>query len=184
MAGVCAANPMLTELIVVDNASTDDTAETVKSCRLPNMTTRLVYEPRRGQCYARNTGIAVARGEVVLFTDDDIRFPDNWIAGMSEPILSGRADAVVGGVRIAPHLERCWMESTHRTWLAGTQDINPKQPERMVGASMAFARQVLDKVPQFDTELGPGRLAFLTKLSLAGSLKSPVTGSQARLIPP
>ena len=160
MADVCVPDTMPTELIVVDNASTDETAEVVQQCQLPNMLVRYVHEPRRGQCYARNTGMAEAHGDVFLFTDDDVRPPENWIEGMCGPILRGEVDAIVGGVEIAPHLNKPWMTSYHRTWLASTEGINPEAPQNMVGANMAFSRKVLKKVPAFDTELGPGQLGF------------------------
>src|SRR5256885_122646 len=97
------------ELLVVDNASTDDTAEVVKTCRLPNIPLRYLHEPKPGQSNARNSGLANTTGEVILFTDDDVRVSANWIEGMAEPILARKADAVAGGVRIAKELERGWM---------------------------------------------------------------------------
>lgn len=150
------------ELIVVDNASTDHTADVVRACTLPNMTVRYVYEPQRGLCYARNTAVRLANGEIILFTDDDVRLPHNWIEGMCAPILSGRAHAVAGGVRIAPHLERSWMGRHHREWFfASTEDADKWDgPPLMIGANMAFSREVLAKVPGFDTELGPGALGL------------------------
>lgn len=108
------------ELIVVDNALTDDTAEVVASCNLTAIQVRYVHEPRRGKGYAYNRGTAEAQGEVLLFTDDDMRVPANWIAGMCEPVLSGQADAVAGGVKIAPHLERPWMTPGHKAWFAAS----------------------------------------------------------------
>ena len=148
------------ELIVVDNGSTDDTAEVVRQCRLPNMEVRYILESQRGQCHARNAGVAAAQGEIILFTDDDLRFSPDWIAGMCEPILSGQAEAVAGGVALAPHLRRSWMTQEHQSWLASTASIAQEEQPRMVGANMAFSRKVLEKVPQFDTDLGPGALGF------------------------
>lgn len=160
VAQVSVPEQMPTELLVVDNASTDATAEVVASCRLPHMPVRYIHEPRRGKGYAYNTGMAAAQGEVFLFTDDDVRPPKNWIVGICGPILRGEADAVAGGVRIADHLERPWMETLHRNWLASTEGIDADKPNRMVGANMAFSREVLNKVPKFDVELGPGALGF------------------------
>jgi len=162
VAQVCVPEQMPTELLVVDNASTDVTAEVVASCHLPNMPVRYIHEPRRGKGYAYNTGMAAARGEVFLFTDDDVRPPKNWIEGMCGPILRGEADAVAGGVTIAPHLERAWFSPTQRGWLA---ELKHPRWERMsqaflVGANMAFSRNVLEKVPAFDPELGPGATGF------------------------
>ena len=151
---------MPAELVVVDNGSTDDTADVVQQCRLPNMPVRYILEPRRGKGYAYNLGMAEAAGAVFLFTDDDVRPPQDWIAGMCGPILSGEADAVAGGVLLAPHLRRDWMTREHQNWLAGTDDIANEEQARMVGANMAFSRRVLAKVSGFDTELGPGALGF------------------------
>ena len=166
---------LLTEVIVVDNGSTDGTAELVQGYSLPNMPVRYLHEPRRGQCYARISGMTASKGAIVIFTDDDLRFPVNWIAGMCRPILEGRADAVIGGVRIASHLVRDWQGPQHLAWLAESVAPSPASPAdnhntsnnanvvdlpAMIGANMAFGRHVLEKVPAFDVELGPGALGF------------------------
>jgi glycosyltransferase involved in cell wall biosynthesis len=148
------------ELIVVDNASTDSTAEVVKACHPPRMTVHYVYEAKRGQSHARNAGLACAEGDILLWTDDDVRPPRNWIEEMCAPILSGKAQAVAGGVTTAPHLARPWMEDTHRSWLAETNWIDAQEPQSMVGANMAFSREVLKQVPAFDVELDPGALGY------------------------
>lgn len=148
------------ELIVVDNASTDATSAMASSFPLENMPLHVIQEPRPGQCHARNTGLAAAAGEILLFTDDDLRLPANWLAGMCEPIRTGQADAVAGGVSLAPHLLKPWMEPVHRYWLAETGPPQPSLRVELVGANMAFARHVLEKVPGFDTNLGPGALGF------------------------
>lgn len=144
------------ELIVVDNASTDDTPEVVRAVLLSNMLLRYVSEPRRGKGYAYNRGMAEASGEIFLFTDDDVRPPQNWIAGMCEPIRAGHADAVAGGIKLAPHLHRLWLTEKHARSVASTEYLPTDQPINLVGANMAFSRHVLEKVPQFDLELGPG----------------------------
>src|SRR5258708_3514138 len=96
------------ELVVVDNGSTDHTKNVVAHCAIPDISVRYVLESRRGQCFARNRGISETTGEVIIFTDDDVRPAHNWIEGMCRPILTGLADAVAGGVHIAPHLQRPW----------------------------------------------------------------------------
>ena len=160
MAGVLVPETMPTELIVVDNGSTDNTAEVVQQCQLPNMPVRYVHEPKRGLCYARNAGMVAAQGEVFLWTDDDLRLPTGWIAGMCGPILRGEAEAVAGAVTLAPHLERGWMQSIHRDWLATTTFTNVQKAGGLVGANMAFDKRVLEDVPAFDLELGSGSLGF------------------------
>lgn len=144
------------ELVVVDNASTDKTPAVVRAIELPNMPVRLIKQLRPGVSGARNTAVRAANGKILLVTDDDTRLPENWIIVLCEPIRLGTADAVVGKVVIPPHLKRTWMQPFHRAILSSTECMNEQDPQDMFGASMAFSRRVLEKVPGFDPELGPG----------------------------
>ena len=148
------------ELLVVDNGSSDRTRQTVESTQLDNMPVRYIHEPRTGLCRARNRGLAEVNSDIFLFTDDDVRVPTDWIERMCRPIACGAADAVAGGVKIAPALERDWLRGFVRIWLASTADMVGQQDLQLIGANMAFSRRVLEKVPSFDTELGAGALGF------------------------
>lgn len=158
----CAVPPETpAEVLVVDNGSTDHTRRVVEETPVPNMTVRYLFEPTVGQCYARNLGLREAQGEIILFIDDDVRPPADWLARMCDPILRGEADAVCGGVEIPPELERPWFKlGFFRTRLASTDQFDPAKVDTMVGANMTFSRRVLEKVPSFDLELGPGALGF------------------------
>jgi glycosyltransferase involved in cell wall biosynthesis len=146
------------ELVVVDNGSADGTSRAVEQMLLSNMPVRIVREPAPGQSHARNRGLAETEGEILLFTDDDVRVPRDWIEGMCRPILEGEADAVAGGVRFPPELDD--KIRICRSWFASTEEIIATRPDRFVGANMAFSRQVLQQMPAFDIELGPGALGF------------------------
>jgi glycosyltransferase involved in cell wall biosynthesis len=159
------------ELLIVDNGSTDSTAKVAQEAAPPAFETRYLFAPRPGKGHAYNAAITAARGEIILFTDDDVRVPEDWIGGMCEPILSGRGHAVAGGVKIAPHLQRTWMTWLHKSWLASTEFLRPDEPESIVGASMGYAREVFSKVPAFDTELGPGSRGFHDESLLAAQLR-------------
>lgn len=146
------------ELLVVDNGSSDDTASVVRSQAGHGYVVRYVLEPRIGKSHGLNRGIDESTGDVILFTDDDVRFPVNWVCGMCGPIVDGRSDAVAGGVRIAPFLLKPWMTRIHRSWLASTEWLTPDFSKGLVGANMAVSRGVLKRVPRFDPELGGGAL--------------------------
>lgn len=147
----------LVELLVVDNGSKDGTAEVVKGWNPPaGMNKRYVYELQPGKGHAYNAGIREAKGDILLFTDDDVRVPENWILGMIEPIESGRADAVAGGVRLAQHLMRSWMTPKMQRQLSSTVGRGADSPWSLIGANMSFHRRVLGKVPKIDEQLGPG----------------------------
>lgn len=148
------------ELLLVDNGSTDITHQVVRGARLEGVEIRYAYENRPGKCLALNRGLAETDGELILFTDDDVRPPEDWLAGMCQPLIDHGPCAVAGGVRIAPHLQRPWMTALHRSWLAASDWLDRDQPRGMIGANMGFCRDVLQRVPAFDPELGPGALGF------------------------
>lgn len=65
----------LFEVIVVDNGSTDDTADAVRKFDFVT----LLSEPIPSSYRSRNQGLAAARGEYVLFTDGDCIPASNWV---------------------------------------------------------------------------------------------------------
>lgn len=148
------------DALIVDNGSTDETPNVVAVHRGGALEVSYLHEARRGKGHAYNRGLAESRGEIAIFTDDDVRPHRDWIRCLCAPIREGRADAVAGAIAIAPHLIRPWMTPLHRSLLAATDDWDWSKPSAMNGANMAFAKYVLAKVPAFDPALGPGALGF------------------------
>ena len=91
------------ELIVVDNGSTDDTAAVLRrfASRLP---LRVVAEPQLGLSRARNAAVVAARGDYVLWTDDDVRVDEHWLVAY-EAAVARAPDAAVFGGPIRPEFE-------------------------------------------------------------------------------
>ncbi|MEG3167870.1 glycosyltransferase [Sphingomonas sp. LB3N6] len=81
------------EIIVVDNASTDDMASL--QSRYPMV--RWLYEATPGSYAARNTGIAVARGRILAFTDSDCLPSAGWLEHGIAPLLGNDPPSFVGG---------------------------------------------------------------------------------------
>jgi glycosyltransferase involved in cell wall biosynthesis len=148
------------EVLVVDNGSRDGTESVVRRHCPFGSPTLYLSEPRPGKSTALNRGLAAARGEYVLFTDDDVRPANGWLDAIVGPLASGQADAVSGRVTLAPHLRRPWMRPIHEAWLAATDYLDAESPTTAVGANMAVRRAVLSRVPGYDPELGPGRLGL------------------------
>jgi len=147
------------ELLVIDNGSTDGTKSVVQQTNMSNMPLRYTFEGQNGKCHAHNRGMAEANGEVFLWTDDDVRVPADWIERMCRPIVSGEVDAMQSGIKMAPHLRKPWLTRA----LAGILlDWTPDRVESptLVGANMAFAKQVRERVPFFDPDLGPGARGY------------------------
>jgi glycosyltransferase involved in cell wall biosynthesis len=102
------------EVIVVDNGSRDTTAELVRAHPIG---ARIETERARGPYAARNTGIAVARGEILAFTDADCLPEPRWLAEGLAAIESG-AD-LVGGciVQMASANPSVWERYDRATYL-------------------------------------------------------------------
>src|SRR5581483_7153755 len=76
------------EIIVVDNASTDDTRQVIENFARTNQRLRYLYEARAGLSYARNAAIKNSQGELLAFTDDDVLVTENWLAEIHREFAS------------------------------------------------------------------------------------------------
>ena len=80
------------EIIVVNNNSTDNTAELVKACGV-----RCILETKQGITPARNTGLQHARGKYILNADADTIYPKDWIEEMAKPLIEQDDVAITYG---------------------------------------------------------------------------------------
>ena len=109
---VCSLNnrERLTEVLIVDNNSTDATAAIVASyaSKLP---IRRVVETAQGLSYARNRALKEFKGEILLFTDDDVCLDVDWLSGFFK--AAGQfSNAQYFGGRIIPK----WEDQPPRRW--------------------------------------------------------------------
>ena len=144
------------ELIVVDNASKDHTADVVQAAQLPNFTVRYLYEGRAGKSNALNSALAAAQGEVLLFTDDDVVPAKDWLEKIATPLLRRECEGVMGQILLADDLLRPWMKADHKMALSAFDGPTTE----LVGANMGLHRSVFQCIPGFDNELGPGISGF------------------------
>ncbi len=82
------------EVIVVDDGSTDNTAEIIK-----NYPVRYYYQKNSGPAAARNKGVYKSKSEIILFTDADCVPSENWIKEMVKPLKSTETAAVKGAYK-------------------------------------------------------------------------------------
>jgi glycosyltransferase involved in cell wall biosynthesis len=80
------------EIIVVDNNSTDKTREIAKK-----FGAILVSEKNQGVAFARNKGVKIAKGEILVFTDADTILPKNWLSRIKEEFEEDKELIAFGG---------------------------------------------------------------------------------------
>lgn len=150
------------EVVVANNGSTDNTAEVLRSWegRLP---LRSVWEPLPGVSRARNAALSAARGELIIFTDDDVTVPTEWVAEYvrayqdkgSGYYFGGPIDSELEGpppshewLRIAPASVKGldWGEEAHEL----------ERGEYFTGANWACSSDAAQKAGGFDVRMGPG----------------------------
>lgn len=88
------------EIVVVDNASRDGTADVVQRYQASwkaNCRIRYVFEPQQGAAFARQKAIQEARGNLVAFLDDDNLPMPNWISSAYEFALEHPSAGAFGG---------------------------------------------------------------------------------------
>ena len=160
------------EVVVVDNAPTDDqVAELIAGRRWP-VPVRRVTEPRPGLAWARNAGLRAAAGQIVGYLDDDERPDRHWLAELARGFGQAPGVAGVSGSVLPAVLDttaQCLFErfgghSKGRGFTpeifdaASHADQHPLYPLPPfgVGASIAFDRAALLDSGGFDVALGAG----------------------------
>jgi glycosyltransferase involved in cell wall biosynthesis len=153
------------ELIVVNNASTDDTANVIEaaSAAFP-VPLRHLHEPVAGKSWALNRAIATANGDVLALTDDDVLVADDWLETLRQ-IFEDPAIGLVGG-RVDPRWEKpapVWLRVDDGEYYNGmsaplallhygqAQDLGDRSA---VGANMGVRRAIAQQVGGFATHLG------------------------------
>ena len=136
------------EIVVIDDGSTDGTADIVDALRLPNV--RVVRQENQGKPAALNNGIAHARHDIVVMMDGDTVFEPSTVRELVQPFGDPRVGAVAGNAKVGNRdsLIGSWQ---HIEYVMGFNldrrmyDVLRCMPT-IPGAVGAFRRQALERV--------------------------------------
>jgi GT2 family glycosyltransferase len=161
------------EILIVDQSEQHDDATTRFLEALPAGARRVAQQPPNLPG-ARNRGIREARGDVVVFVDDDMSVPPTTLARIAAAYEDERIDALTATILGPPGTDDQAHRNTYGgrcSFIAGVQRI---QPASMIGGFMTFRRSVFTRVGGFDEWLGTRPRAanedieFARRVELAG----------------
>jgi dolichyl-phosphate beta-glucosyltransferase len=98
------SQPYSSEVVAVENASSDGTWEILQAAAAQTPAIRLAQEPRRGKGMAVRRGVETARGEYIFICDADLSMPISEVNRFLPPQLTG-ADVAIGS-REGPGAQR------------------------------------------------------------------------------
>ena len=163
-----------TDVIVVENGSTDDTTGIVQ--RYP---VRLLHCARRGPAAARNLGISESKADVVAFTDADCIAEPDWLQELVQPYADPKVGGVGGAIRAYEHAARTLVEtfSEEHAPLVNYESGEAEFLPHLYTANASYRRHLVDEVGGFNPALVTGEDVDLSwRLQLQ-------TGAQVRYAP-
>lgn len=153
------------EIIVVDNASSDATRDTVMRAAA-HAPVHYAFEQRQGKSFAVNAGIAQARGEFLAFTDDDVIVDRDWggalVAAMERTGYIGAGGRIVA--EWTEHPPR-WLTADGPDRLMNVVAFDAGSARELMaapfGPNMGFRRSAFERYGLFRTDIGPGAGRYL-----------------------
>jgi glycosyltransferase involved in cell wall biosynthesis len=150
------------ECVVVNNNSTDDTAERVAAFakKNPDVNLTFVDEPQQGLSFARNRGIAESKGQIVAFIDDDETVNEGFVSAYIDLFHNHGAFVGSGALKVRYESKRPkWMSHYTEKMIANPFDLGKEivtitSKITPTGGNMAFNRELFNLYGNFDTSLG------------------------------
>ena len=137
------------EIIVIDNASTDRTAEIAG--RMPGV--RVVREENKGLTHARERGFKEARGDILAYIDADTLMPSGWIGRVMGEFARDSDTVCVSGPYHYYDIPRAEQFLNNLYWLFIAKPMYWIVDYMAVGGNFAIKKETLQKMGGFDTTI-------------------------------
>jgi GT2 family glycosyltransferase len=169
-----AAQPGDWEVIVAHDSRDPQTEELLRGHPLAaaGVLRHLTFAPGPGPAAKRNAAWRAARGETILFTDDDCRPPADWVANALLATRRHPGAIVQGATRVDPDE----LAVKHHAPHARSQEVAPPTPFAQT-CNIAYPRELLERAGGFDEAL-PLAAGEDTDLAIrAQALGAPLVGA-------
>ncbi|MBU2101345.1 glycosyltransferase family 2 protein [Patescibacteria group bacterium] len=142
-------DPKLLEIIVVDNASTDKTAEIANKFS----GVRVVSEPRKGANYARQKGLEEAKGELIAYLDADTEISADWLYKIYEHFQGPKELICLSGPAYFFDLSD-WHNIAMETYYnLVAKPTHTATGYMVIGSNFVVKKDALEQIGGFDTNI-------------------------------
>lgn len=141
--------PDVYEIVVVNNASTDKTAEVAKA--FPKV--RVVLEPTKGLTYARQRGFMEAKGDILAYIDADTRISPKWYKEVKEKFAKESGLVCLSGPFYYYDLSLWQRVLTKIYWNYGAAPLDAVTGYMVSGPNFIVKKEALKKIGGFDTSI-------------------------------
>ncbi|RIW14020.1 glycosyltransferase [Algoriphagus lacus] len=141
------------EIILIDDQSEDDSFSLFQEKLKSDRRVKILRSPGIGKKAALEFGVGKASGEIVVCTDADCSFPENWIQNLTAPFYNPKVQLVAGPV-LTSKQETFFQRFQQIEWssilLLTHYFFSQKSPLMCSGANLAYRKSVFFKVNGFD----------------------------------
>jgi glycosyltransferase involved in cell wall biosynthesis len=141
------------EIIIVDNASTDDTSVFAKKLlgNQSGIDYTIVNEPQSGLSFARKKGYAIAKYGFLLYCDDDNWMDENYVQLAFDTMLANSKIGILGGLgeAVFETTPPLWFKQYEIDFAVGEQSLAKEvlsQVSEVYGAGFTIRKSYLDKL--------------------------------------
>lgn len=139
----------LHEIIVVNNLSTDRTAEIASGFS----GVKVVEEPKKGVTRARQRGVQESSGDIIAFIDADTRMPENWVKEVIASFQKNEKLVCLSGPYVFYDVSSLTRVSVWLYWNVFARIAYLFTGYMAVGGNLIVQRKALEKIGGFDMNI-------------------------------